>query len=259
MLKLLRWEWETKVKKALIVWISVLIVLYAINLVLQEYMPSVHMLDLYSPAIIEAEGILYFFTNTTAGRFVLLKIVAGMASYACVFLLVRTALSIVWDGNEMKGGYLMFTTPEPTSKILAAKLLASLPLLLIAAVLVPWFAFPQVPVFAWWVFMLIYYTVVMLVFFSTVLEKTVIIGDLDEAERIKTAFIGDIALLFVRAWTIPGLKFVFIGGTVLLLIQVWIIISPGLIEHLIPLLIAVNTALFLASAYLLENKLDVWE
>ncbi len=186
--------------------------------------------------IIDMEGVIYFLISTSAGRLTVLNMVATVTSWIGVLLLGRTVGAIIWGEQKMDKSYLLLTIPELASKILAAKLLASLPLLIIISSVASLFIFTM---FSWKILMLIGYAAIMVMFFFDVFDKTVAAG-----KRY-----GGVLIVLIRI--------VFLASVGILSIRA--IEYPALTAHLILLLILVNTALFPVSAYLLENKLDAWE
>ena len=260
MLNLLKWEWETKIKKALMLWTPVAIVLYIIRQGVQKHYWDPFMLYLSTGeetpyhqalnALIEEKGVAYYFINTTTGRFVVLGMIATITSLVGVSLLVRLVLLIFWEEQEMKGGYLLFTIPESVSKILLVKLLAALPLLIITAVLASLFVLPMFP---WWVFFLSLYPFIMFIVFIGVFKKTVLIGKWykERLDVIMILVIGG-AIYFA----VPSLVYAFWPEQLDSFLSV---LQPTnwTMFLLIAMSTIASTALFFVSVYLLENKLDI--
>ncbi len=260
MLNLLKWEWETKLKKALMLGIPAAIVLYLIWRVLQGYRCAGYDFCHHTTDnIIEMKGMLYYLINTIAGRLSILRTVALVASWVCVFLLVQTVVSIMWDnwGNkEMRWRYLLFTIPVSNSKILAAKLLASLPLLLIIAVISGLFT-----LLTWWGFVLLFCTIIMLIFFSGVLRETVLAGKWYKEWLIAIGWIAAVGIIVASAALRMLKNFIRHTEPIYSVYSAYPVSPVPPAYYILSILfwIGVHAVLFFVSVYLLENKLDIWE
>ncbi len=235
MLKLLRWEWEVRLKELLIPWILLLILIYIVK---QDILPDLLLgvIARFAPAI-EKEDTLPQLTAT----------ISLLSFYMCVVELGlgRGRKSGLWE-MLVKGDYFLFIVPEPAYKILMVDLLVWLPFLSIYLLSVDTMIAVDPH---WWFFLPSIYAGVMFVIFSVVFQKTVAVG-----------------MWYGGAWyIIVGLFFV----SLIRPVSPFFIVVPEcpvrylgavpMTNLLIPLLIAVGTVLFFISAYLLENKIDIWE
>ncbi len=229
MLNLVKYEWKAKGKKGLLLGMVFLVLAIMALVLRQKYISYAY------DTVTDIESIRCFI-NTPGGLIFSLSML--LAQFVYMVLLGITVWSIIWDEQKMKGGYLLLTTPEPVAKILAAKLLAIFPLLLIMAVINP----TQVlGAFGWWGQVLIFYVGIMLGIFISVLGKTMLVGSWYKERLSVIGFSASVVMGFAVFASFEGFD----------------IETLGVPHFLIFLLIGTSIALFVTSAYLLENKVDI--
>lgn len=169
--------------------------------------------------------------------------------FLALFMLLSIITSIIWELLEGERSYLLFTLPQPVSKIMLAKLLSTLPLWVMAiAFMVSFFfllepaklgLFPATLILKWTV---IFYAVAVAIFFLGVLLKKILPMRYHKWYQRKYRWMR-LTGGFVFLW--PSLA--------------WLFFDRPFSSAEILLLIGLSTGLFFISARLLEDNLDVWE
>ncbi len=175
-----------------------------------------------------------------------------LLAVATLFLII---IGCVWGLIEKERSYLLFTLPQPAYKIMSAKLLGTLPLWIMSVIFIISY-FPQglaeisrlFPGTAIYIVILngtvVVYTFVIVAFFGEVLRRKIL------SLRYHKWY-------YRQLW---WLKFIGIGGGVVLFRRyLWLFLSQSFFSAEMLLLVAVNIILFFVTAYLLENKVDIWE
>lgn len=192
-----------------------------------------------------------FLEADAAGSAILAVVLAfSLVLYLALLMFFSVIISLTWELLEGKRSYLLFTLPQPVSKIMLAKLLSTLPLWVMTVAFMLSFIFSLEParleqlfsatlILKWTV---IFYTFTMVIFSLGVLLRKILPTQYHKWYQRKYRWMR-VTGGFVFLW--PSLA--------------WLFFYRPFSSAEILLLIGLSTGLFFVSAHLLENELEVWE